>query len=150
MMNDNSLTKPYEIDYQRTHDIDWFFKHNGRYYHVASNGGGVPDSIVESTNKKLQNIIREETNHRLGIVVNEQYRHLNLESFEFYAKWGFISIDRLDHNSFESQNYVVIAKPCKMGGNKKNLNKLTNEIPELDTTEFQLVITDMDGQKLIP
>lgn len=146
--NDNSSPKPYEIDYQRTHDIDWFFKYNGKYYHVASNAGSVPDFILESDNQTLQKEIRSKTNYRSKIVVNEQYRHLNLESFEFYASWGFVSIDRLNHNSFENQNYIVIAKPCEKGVNKSNLEKLA--IPELDTNEFLLVVTDMDGQKIIP
>ena len=153
MANNNSDQEPYELDYQRTHDIDWFFKHDGIYYHVASNGGGVPDFISESKNKELQQIIRNNTKYRLKIVVNERYRHLNLESFEFYAKWGFVSIDRLDHNSFETQNYVVIAKPCKIGDNQENLKKLDDDIkiPELeDTNEFLLIVNDMDGQQLIP
>lgn len=148
MADNNSLKRPYGIDYQRTHDIDWFFKYNDSYYHVASNGGVVPNFILESENQELQREIRNNTNHRLAIVVNEQYKHLNLESFEFYARWGFISIDRLDYRSFESQNYVVVAKPCKTGENKKILEELT--IPELDTNEFLLVVNDMDGQKLIP
>ncbi len=148
MADNNSHKKPYDIDYQRTHDIDWFFKYNDSYYHVASNGGAVPDFIIESENQELQREIRNNTNHRLAIVVNEQYRHLNLESFEFYARRGFISIDRLDYRSFESQNYVVIAKPCKTGGDKNIFQKLT--IHELDTNEFLLVVNDMDGQKLIP
>ena len=148
MDNNNSQKKTYNIDYQRSCDIDWFFSYNDRYYHVASNGGAVPDFISESDNQELQKQIRKNTNHRLEIVVNEKYRHLNLESFEFYARWGFISLDRLDHNSFETQNYVVIAKPCKIGKNKRILENLG--IPVLDTSKFLLVVNDMDGQKLIP
>lgn len=30
------------IAYMQSHDIDWFFKANGNYYHSASNGGLIP------------------------------------------------------------------------------------------------------------
>lgn len=35
----------YREDYMLTHDIDWFFCHNGLAFHAASNGGIVPKEI---------------------------------------------------------------------------------------------------------
>lgn len=141
-------TDNYDNEYQRTHDIDWFFKCSDVYYHVASNGGAVPEFISKSSNKELQRKIRNFTNDKLKIIYNEAYNHLNLESFKFFARLGFISIDRLNHNSFEDQNYIVMAKPCELGGNKKNLKDLN--IQEIDISKFHIVVTDIDMKTLIP
>ena len=35
----------YRIDYEMTHDIDFFFKYKGKYYHAASNGQRLPSFI---------------------------------------------------------------------------------------------------------
>ena len=35
------------IDYMLSHDLDWYFKYNGRVYHCASNGCIIPESCRE-------------------------------------------------------------------------------------------------------
>lgn len=47
----------YNNEYCQTHDIDFFFRHNGKVYHVASNGDKVPSWINEESNSRIQESI---------------------------------------------------------------------------------------------
>ena len=44
----------YSESYKITHDIDWFFQSQGRFFHVASNGGDIPNIIDDKNNRQLQ------------------------------------------------------------------------------------------------
>lgn len=126
----------YSESYKITHDIDWFFQNNGRFFHVASNGGYIPNVIDASNNKQLQRITEE-----LGTLYEikriddnpDDYDHT---SFYRYAAKGFISIDRRSE-SYERQDYYVVARP-------KNWeippSQISERVPELDIEEFNITI----------
>ena len=64
----------YRIDYQHTHDIDWFGRYRCFPIHVASNGGKVPDEIEKKHNNELLSQIyaEEEFLSEEEIVVNRE------------------------------------------------------------------------------
>lgn len=102
----------YDISYQLSHDIDWFFRINDKCFHVASNGGLIPKflNIDNRNNFDLQCRMSLYMKRTDDILVRENPRNLDWSSFEYYAKRGFISIDRIYGNPTE-QKYYVIAKP---------------------------------------
>ena len=122
------MSRHYNIDYQRTHDIDWFFKFNNRCFHIASNCGVIPSIIDISDNRNLQFEIAnlEEVSDAIFVIDNSE--GLDLSSFEEYAKKGFISLDRVD-GDFESNHYFVVAVPKK---GKQPPKSIVEKIPEMD------------------
>ena len=106
----------YRIDYEMTHDIDFFFKYKGKYYHAASNGQRLPSFIDSTDNRELQMKI-EHFEDKYEVIWSSYARDLlyeyDMSSFEFYAKRGFISLDRIvnEDKSDSSQIYMVIAYP---------------------------------------
>lgn len=64
----------YRIDYQHTHDIDWFGRYRYFPIHVASNGGKVPDEIEKKHNNELLSQIYAEDEFLSGeeIEVNRE------------------------------------------------------------------------------
>lgn len=131
----------YSEDYQRCYDIDWFFKYKDYCFHVASNGGKIPDKIDESENTELQRfiekiIMKNENKEEVDIVQNP--RHLNYSTFIDFASIGFISLDRIG-DSFESQYYKVIAKPR---GEKLPPKNIVDKLPEIRIDTDNRINTD--------
>lgn len=59
----------YNNKYCQTHDIDLFFRHNEKVYHVASNGDKVPSWIDEESNSRIQESIYQ----RINFQSNKKY-----------------------------------------------------------------------------
>lgn len=127
----------YRLDYQETHDIDWFFRYRGRVYHAASNGGILPDKVDSLNNRKLQERLEEIP---AGYEVNLSERMLNrqdedLSSFREYAAKGFISLDRND-DAREVLRYHRVAFP--VNGEVFSNEELLRLMPELGDNEIQI------------
>ena len=110
------------------HDIDWFFTDGNRLFHVASNGGAIPDFIKVDRNHNIdvQNETTEMDIVTTDISVIDNPNGFDYSSFIDFAKKGFISIDKID-DGFDSQNYKVIAQP-----NSNNKKPGINELPVLE------------------
>ena len=136
----------YRLDYQKTHDIDWFFRYNGKVYHAASNGGRLPDVVDSAANRRLQ-VILEETPGIHEIVLSRNiYQYYDNEeqfsSFAEYASKGLISLDRDDGGDdgdddlYSQLRYHIVAYP------KNDIHfsneELLNLIPVLD--DFDIII----------
>ncbi len=135
--------RAYDINYQQTHDIDWFFQCNGKFYHVASNGGRIPSVIKSENNFNLQCKIESIESITEDIVSNNQNDvGLDISSFISFAKKGFISIDKYP-DDFENQNYHVIAKPAKHFFEFNE--ELVGRIPEIDIEKYHITIQDIDN-----
>lgn len=143
-----------------THDIDFFFQCNNIFYHAASNGGVVPDFVDRTKNFHLQQNIANMSFITANILTNPNYENLNLGSFQEYARKGFISLDRRNHNDFDSQEYTVMAKPQNENfgdflhsitdEKKKTLAlKLKELIPELDINKYSITVIDMNNEQII-
>lgn len=126
----------YRRDYQETHDIDWFFRYQGRVYHAASNGGMLPD-VVDSNNNR---IIQEKLEGIVGVFqvsfadnLNIRYGYdADLSSFGEYASKGFISLDRTENDKEDKnskQVYHIVAYPTN--GENYNNNEVLRLMPEL-------------------
>lgn len=126
----------YFIFYQRTHDIDWFFQYEGKYYHVASNGGKIPDIINKKINREIQHLLSLENDVCDAEYVIQNPEKLDYSSFFEFAKKGFISIDRKD-GLFEEQHYYTVAIPSN-GGNPSS--SIAEKIPSLDPKDFNIDI----------
>ena len=127
----------YRLDYQETHDIDWFFRYNGRVYHAASNGGLLPDKVDSLNNRKLQERLEEIP---AAYEVNLSERIMNrqdedLSSFLEYAAKGFISLDRND-DAGEVLRYHRVAFPTN--GEVFDNEELLNMMPELGDNEIEI------------
>ena len=114
----------YRLDYQLTHDIDWFFKIKEVPFHVASNGGLIPKMILSQENFDIQTEVYSiQQNDNVEIVVREddvkQHALANVpvndiqealesytKTFKAMAKKGFVSLDRLSDD-----RYMVVAYP---------------------------------------
>ncbi len=121
---------PYREDYMLTHDIDWFFCHNGHAFHAASNGGVIPKEILSGMNSKIQETVygmkepegvEVEINEyyiRNNVLIGQQNNAKDIEkqftdyivSFSAMAKKGFISLDRKEGNE-----YFWVARPKELG-----------------------------------
>lgn len=134
----------YRIDYQMTHDIDWFFIYQGRAYHAASNGGRLPDSISSTTNRELQVMVEELEavfTVKFPVGIADTYgSEADLSSFCEFAKKGFISLDRVlavdDYVSDAPCQYRIIAFPSE-------IQEFPNEqvlkiLPELSSGDIQI------------
>lgn len=122
------MNRHYYKNYQCTHDIDWFFKYNNHYYHIASNCGLIPNNINISTNRNLQHEIANLQEITEAVLVIDNADGLDLSSFEEFARKGFISLDRED-GSFEDRNYFVVAVPKNGETPPKSI---IEKIPEMD------------------
>lgn len=119
----------FSIDYQRSHDIDWFVKIGNIYVHAMSFGGELP-SEVNDRYKNTQVLLRayrmpllyedyavndEYVNGRLGGdgVVDRKAgkRERYLRHFKEMAARGFYSFDR----DLQNENvYHLIVRPAGM------------------------------------
>lgn len=113
----------YHLDYQLTHDIDWFAIYNDIPIHVASNGNVIPNNVDSKNNRLIQRYLENEYNGNVGIVINNNAlgpifettdKGLYLESFIEFARKGFVSIDNnLEVDSHGNLFYrpIVVAYP---------------------------------------
>jgi len=121
---------PFSIQFQRSHDIDWFARINNTYIHALSFGGLLPKEVNnrEVNYNILRHVYRFEPENEIKIVVNDAYvdrrirpqaRENDITDFERrkeryllhfreLAKRGFWSFDR-DLN--DEKVYHLIAKP---------------------------------------
>ena len=74
----------YQINYQLTHDIDWFAFIDGIPVHIATNGGLLPhDSYKVKDLVRIQKLVhRMERRYKVGI--NENYLERYLNEIEAY------------------------------------------------------------------
>ena len=132
----------YFVFYQQTHDIDWFFHYKGKYYHVASNGGKIPDIINKNLNREIQHRLSLENNVCDAEYAIQNPEKLDYSSFFEFAKMGFISIDRKD-GLFEEQNYYTVAIPSN--GGIPSLS-IAEKIPLLNPKDYDMVIDNYFGK----
>ncbi len=119
----------YSESYMSSKDIDWFFKMNNRYIHVASAGGKLP--VIVNDREKLRQIQYEVHNlpHIFSteeIRINQEFisqllsPQLNndpqlydsyVESFINFARKGFISCDRTEIENETSNIYHIVCVP---------------------------------------
>lgn len=143
------MKRSYRIDYQRTHDIDWFCMIDSVPVHIASNGGLIPPDILARENFAVQTevynmpcIFSED-----DVVVREEYiresafsnnRNFSKDAYRSYvksfvdmARKGFVSLDRIDVGEpverSEDERYIVVAYSKNLPG------------PELSQTTFGLL-----------
>lgn len=85
----------YRLDYQFTHDIDWFCKVNGNPVHLASNGGTLPHRSY--TIKNLVALQHKVANMQQGFkcAVNVEYLEEYLQRGGYYSELGNISQEEL-------------------------------------------------------
>lgn len=127
------MKRSYRIDYQRTHDIDWFCMIDSVPVHIASNGGVIPPNILSRENFAVQTevynmpcifseddvVVREEyIRERVfsnGQNISEEAYRSYVKSFVDMARKGFVSLDRIDTGETaecsEDERYIVVAYP---------------------------------------
>lgn len=112
---------------QEATDFDWFFcDFNGLIGHVASAGGRLPNSIAN--NEEVIQMIFDyffniSTKSEFVLIeTNIQKRYGDIEisntnqlfrDFVNMSKKGLFSFDKLKLNDFDSEEYILIAKPQK-------------------------------------
>ena len=96
----------YNIDYQVTHDIDYFFIKDEKPIHIASNGGVLPDKLGSKTFvQKTQNVAYS-LPMQFGYELNMDYlNQLNAEDFPTEAEMAESGFLQLDHyRQFDDTN----------------------------------------------
>lgn len=140
--------RKYNVSYQRTHDIDWFVRHDGKVYHFASNGGLLPDFIKCSQNRIVQHLIAKKEDKK-GIDINihrenisdyfyiEEIGQLNefLLSFIEMARKGIISCDNVSDNP-DSPIYRIIAESYSDMNSSFGDSDILELIPEFDVGQL--------------
>lgn len=132
--------RKYYSNYQESHDIDWFFRYKRRLFHVASNGGKIPNGIDSKTNRMIQHLLETEQKKTSHIRIADNPDNLDYSTFYEYAEKGFISIDRVD-GLFEEQIYFVVAipsTPCLPS------SSIIDLIPEINPFSVGMTIIDID------
>lgn len=135
----------YNTNYQLSHDIDWFFRYKNKVFHVASNGGEIPKymRVDRNNNFDLQCLVFQFEEQTDEIETRKNKQGLDWSSFEFYAKRGFISIDKIFGEPYE-QNYLVISKPEEPIQIEKTI---LEKIPALDEKyKDSIKIKDINGR----
>lgn len=147
----------YPESYLLSKDIDWFFQINNSYVHVASAGGSLPASV--NNREKLRNIQHQVFNLPylyseeevavnmifiqqlldLDINYNQEQYFQYLQSFMFFARKGFISLDRTYVNDPFSNHYHIVCAPIK---NKNGLH--LDYIPTINPDGLPEGIFDYD------
>ncbi|WP_294597125.1 hypothetical protein [uncultured Rikenella sp.] len=142
----------YPESYLLSKDIDWFFKINNQYIHVASAGGRLPAIINDR--EKLRQIQYQVYNSPYifsaeDIRINQDFirqllsPQLNddpqlydtyVESFINFDRKGFISCDRTDIKNDTSDTYHVVCVPPSFdrGLQIENIPIITNPNCQLD------------------
>lgn len=153
----------YSEAYQRTRDIDWFFRAGEHYIHVASNGGKLPDFVNDVQRlrkeqayistlgdvKDVEVIVRDDylearirasvdEARRMNIIRDVQLlRKAYLSSFMSMARKGFYSFDR--SNDDESR-YILVCGPNKHVDLNLKLLDMSNEIEFDDETKTSFLV----------
>lgn len=155
--------KPMSLNFQQSHDIDWFARVGDIYVHAMSFGGRLPDAIndwnllrrmivsayhLDVINEEDNQLIYNDTyiNRRLSIQFDNERmsreqmtdsRNRYLRHFQEMARLGFYSFDRsLDD---EDVYYLVVrpSKPLRTWNIKMNDVEWPKlEIIHGDSTEF--------------
>ena len=143
----------FSIDFQRSHDIDWFGKINHTFIHALSFGGLLPEEVNnwERNFVILRHVYRANIIRQITTEVNDAYvdRRLRLQArendvaelerrktrylrhFTDMAKKGFWSFDRDLNNE---KVYHLIAKPVEEGIDEGWYGART---PELTVRSFE-------------
>ena len=146
----------YDISYQLSMDIDWFFVYKGVYFHVASNGHKLPSledfKVHQEENvlvqRKTERLIQSNNNSYEEIVTRENPRNLNHSTFIEFARLGFVSLDTINDNE-ESSILQVIARPIKYWPPQKQINVNDLNIGSLNILLAGIRIFDINGEQLI-
>ena len=127
----------YRRDYQETHDIDWFFRHNGKVYHAASNGGMLPDSVDSLKNRTIQEKLEELKGvYEVQLSNSFNVQGEDLSSFKDYAAKGFISLDRKEVED-DRLVYQRVAYPAN--GEMFENEDILALMPVLDDNEITVI-----------
>lgn len=163
-----NYSRTYPTIYQQTRDIDWFAIYQGHLIHVASNGGKLPDNIYSKPNGEILKFVSSLPElYPLAPLKKSLKRHLEqltgqvqysdneieeyLETFTFFAKRGFVSLDRASDETFEYNHYFVAASPDTPKGadvlltnnvlsseDKNRWQELMPLIPVLEDSELEI------------
>jgi hypothetical protein len=104
---------------QQTSDIDWFFTNNYNVVFVASGGGKLPQSVVQSIAdseillaffKSLPIISEVIINPNLDKIISNVDEYY-LADFTYFSKRGLFSFDKTHLNDFLDPSYHLVAKP---------------------------------------
>lgn len=123
-----NFCRKYPVIYQCTRDIDWFAIYQGHLIHVASNGGKLPDNIYSKPNGEILKFVSALPElYQLAPSKDSLKKHLEqltgqvqytnkeieeyLETFCFFAKRGFVSLDRASDEAFEYNHYFIASSP---------------------------------------
>lgn len=143
----------YPDSYILAKDIDWFFKMNSQYIHVASAGGKLPAIINDR--EKLRQIQYQVFNLPYiysveEILINEPFiRQLlspqinerpelydsYIESFVDFSRKGFISYDRTEVTDNFSNLYHIVCRPSSL-----NKDIHIDNIPIINNIDFEFDI----------
>lgn len=153
----------YSESYMLSKDIDWFFKMNNRYIHVASAGGKLPDIINDR--EKLRQVqydvynlpyifSAEEIRINQDFIIQLLSSQLNndrqlyysyVESFIHFARKGFISCDRTEIENETSNLYHVVCVPPSFDFDIQieNIPIIINHNCQLDVNKIGLKFLDI-------
>lgn len=130
----------YRKDYQKTHDIDWFFKYKENVYHAASNGGLLPDCVDSMKNRTVQEKLEKiEGIFKVEIVADKKSIYdegADLSSFIEYASKGLISLDRREIEDSNRLFYHIVASPIDGSFINDDILKL---VPTLEEGDIEIV-----------
>lgn len=148
----------YPESYLLSKDIDWFFKLNNQFIHVASAGGRLP-AIINDRDKlreiqyqvfNLPYIFSAEEiiindgfiNQMLSPQLNKNPQLYNtyLESFINFARKGFISYDRTEVTNLMSNIYHIVCMPPSFDHNINidTIPKIINPNNKLEVNQTDL------------
>ncbi|MDE7166637.1 MAG: hypothetical protein K2O17_06380 [Bacteroidaceae bacterium] len=147
----------YSESYIFSKDIDWFFRMNNRYIHVASAGGKLPAIINDR--EKLRQVQYEVYNlpyifsaeeirinqgfirQLLSLQLNDDHQLYDsyVESFINFARKGFISCDRTEIENEVSNIYHVVCVPPSF-----DFSLQIEDIPIIINPNYQLDINQTD------
>jgi len=143
----------YPDSYILAKDIDWFFKMNNQYIHVASAGGKLP--VIINNREKLRQIQYQIFNlpyiySEEEILINDKFiRQLlspqinekpelydsYIESFVDFSRKGFISCDRTEVTNNLSNLYHIVCMPPL---SEKNIQ--IEDIPIIENLDYKFDI----------
>lgn len=146
----------FSIDYQRSHDIDWFVRIGNIYVHAMSFGGVLPDEVnnrYQNTQVLLQAYrmrpVFEQFEYNDGYIerrlrgtndtIADNKRERYLRHFKEMAARGFYSFDR-DLN--EDNVYHLITKPVGLDHNMI-------EYPEMPSLTVEKLRIEGNNEMLI-
>jgi hypothetical protein len=137
----------YDDNYLFAKDIDWFFRIDHVYIHVASAGGLLPEVINDREKLRLYQravFLAPDKFTNEEILINQQFLNerfeenevfeedddarLNyLRSFLAMARKGFVSMDRTNLEDLTDQTYHIVCMPSYLD-DVKGLPELPNSV----------------------